>query len=83
MGEENRSYRLPDNEKYWAGTASLGETIFRLVERRQTHEKPFLDLIKWFGRDKVKQLYIEERSKRSQIDGNRPRFIDTLGEKDE
>jgi hypothetical protein len=56
--------RLPGNEERWAGSKTLGETIYEIVANRQTNGEAFKSLLKFYGREKVKKLYEEELEKR-------------------
>jgi len=44
----------------------LQEVVFDLVAKGM-HESPeFLDLIQWFGKEKLRKLFLEEQEKRRQ-----------------
>lgn len=48
----------------WGGV-SLGEIVFKLVSQGKQDTKEFQDLLKYFGRKKLLELYLAERKKLS------------------
>ncbi len=72
----------PGYNERWKKSYSLGETVYRMVERKQTDTPEFKTLLNFFGRDKLKQVYAmecERREKRRQPDVAARR----LGERDD
>lgn len=54
----------------WWDAVTLGETVYKMVLEKKTESQEFKDLLKHFGQEKLKKLYLEEREKRKKEIGN-------------
>lgn len=57
MIQDQTLVKLPGNEERWAGHSTLAETIFTMVQEKKTGTEEFKQLIAYYGREKLVQLY--------------------------
>ena len=62
----SKDYKLSYEER-WKDARTLEETIYRLVREKKTNSSEFLSLVRFYGKDKIKELY--EKQKKSIKEG--------------
>ena len=51
------------NQVNWIGAITLAELIYKMVQEKKIDTVEFKALVKFYGQDKLRELYKEERAK--------------------
>jgi len=49
------------SERKWT---TLGQVVYDMVQEKKTQTEAFQNFLKYWGREKIKKLYFEEKAKR-------------------
>jgi hypothetical protein len=61
------SQQLPGHEERWKNSLTLGELVYQMVKEKKWNTPEWRNLVKCFGKQKLKGLYEEEKRKRRMV----------------
>lgn len=60
---------LPGHSERWKDAQTLGEALWKLYEAGQAQSEEFKQIVRYYGRDRVKKILEQEARKRRQPNG--------------